>query len=240
MPMGQSVVDQILSSVAAIRHRAVHRGLKDTHFLSHCLQIAKMFAELHRDTDMAGAVSELSKACQLIFDEGFSKQEELKANLEKRLREIAEERRKLEEKEIGTYGRQWEKWRNQAGCKIGNLLPQITTIAGSQTNKEDQSVEDGSDPEIEGNFIKGTDTFVKDTTARPPSAESEPTRTFPQQGTWQLQQHSVARSFMCTRCSSLNHSRYVACDIVKRDMPLCNKCYGQLLAASRKVSSAPL
>ena len=70
------------------------------------------------------------------------------------------------------------------------------------------------------------------------SAAPEATRTFPQQGSWQLQCYQTTRTFMCTRCKNLSQSKVIACDVARRNMPVCNKYYDQLLADSRRATAS--
>jgi hypothetical protein len=222
----QSILNQMLSAVADIRHSAVHRVSKDVHFLSHCVWSARMFAELHCDTDMADAISHLSKTCQVIFDEGCSEQQRTSADLKKRL---AEETRKLEQKAIEELERKRDDWRAHAGHDLSRFLSEIASRYSSAAEEGKQPSEDSTSQELEGVLGSACSNFVESVIAKEPSAEPGYTA-FPQQGSWQLQRHNTAMNFICTRCNNSRQSTFVAYHIAKRHMPLCNKCYAQLLA----------
>jgi hypothetical protein len=168
---------------------------------------------------MADTTSQLSKTCHLVFNEGTSIRRKLKADLKGRLEE-----RKLLEEEIKV--RVWVEGMHEQADR--NLLPQLTTVAGSQTGKEKQPADGVPDAEIENILISTYNTSIESTTVDDSSAEPESVRTFPPQGLWQLQRHGSRMTFTCTRCNNLNMSKFVACDVAERVCPYAASAMAKL------------
>lgn len=105
----------MLSAVSDIRHSTVHCLLKDIYYISRCALTARMFAELHCNTDMADTFSSLPKACQVIFNRDCSAGQGTRADIE---RSLAEGKRNVEQKALEEFERKMGDWRRHVAFAI--------------------------------------------------------------------------------------------------------------------------
>ena len=233
LPMDKKELNRIMSSVARIRHHAVHRRSSSVQFITTCLQDAVMFAEWHQQSLVVAHLGRILQGYRDILQHSGAEELKLSIDLQTSIKLIETVERKRKERANGVFKQQREVIRAQVGGLVADLIPEPLSTSQLMKNERQTSGEAVTSESYESLPVPG-DRWGGGAPADFLLAHDIPEKVFPQQGCWQLRRYAKTLRFECASCHAPKASGLVASQVDNPAEVLCNACYGHLLADWKK------
>ena len=229
LPIDKKELNRIVSSVAQIRHHAVHRKCASVQFIISCLQDAIIFAGWHQQSLVVAHLGSILQRYRDVLEQSHAEEQRLSLDLETSVRLIETMEEKRKERAKGVFKEQRELIRAQVSGLVADLIPQTFSTPQILKNEKQASEDAVKSASYESMLIPG-DQWEDKAPADSLSAHGISERVFTQRGCWQLRRYAKTLEFKCASCHAPKLSGLVANPVDNPAEMICNGCYGHLLA----------